>query len=308
MKQNIPFLRLLSLALLLSFTACTKDHSTDETKDNSEISVHSDDELFITSEIDWVFTEVSQMMDLGSNISPRQQDNMICDATVALDLISNPRTVTITYNGGNCLPNRSREGVIVLSVAQGMELQNAGAVFKVSFKDFKITRKSDKKSITVNGEQTYTNVSGGSLIGLSSQDGDVVHTVVSNGLSLTFKDGSKRTWQVAQKRIYTYNNGIVATVLGMRTENNDSKVAVWGTNRFGTAFTSSITDPLVIRQDCSFRLTSGTIKHTVGAVTATATFGLDASGSPVSCPAGNYFYKLEWTGPNGNSLSAILAY
>ncbi|HRN55726.1 MAG TPA: hypothetical protein PLL71_04710, partial [Agriterribacter sp.] len=127
-------------------------------------------------------------------------------------------------------------------------------------------------------------------------------------ISVAFNNGAKRSWQTAQERVFTYDNGVVLTVSGTHTENNDNQVAVWGTNRFGTSFTSAITDPLIIRQDCSFRLTGGEIQRKVGSATATATFGLDAAGNPVSCPAGNYYYKLVWEGPNGNSITAILAY
>ncbi|HRO45461.1 hypothetical protein [Agriterribacter sp.] len=306
MKQNRWFLRVLSFALLLSFIACKKDNHSATEKDDPEVSVHSDDELFFTSEIDGVFYDANLLLEAGS-VSARHQDNIICDATIAVDQLSNPQTITITYDGAGCIGTRSREGVVVLSAPQGMQWKNAGAAVKVEFKDLKITRKSDKKSIAINGEQTYTNTSGGLLLKLATLE-SITHTVTSSGLSVTFNNGSKRNWQVAQQRVFTYDNGIVVAVSGTHAEGNNTQVAVWGTNRFGAAFTSAITDPLVIRQDCNFRLTGGAVKHTVGSATATAVFGLDASGNPVSCPSGNYYYKLVWTGPNGNSITAMVAY
>lgn len=306
MKQRIHFLGLLSFALLISSVACKKDSHSAAEKDDQEITVHADDETFFTSETDAVFSEANLLLEAGS-VNPRHQDNPICDATVAVDLLSNPQTITITYNGAGCLGNRTRKGEIVLSAPQGTQWKNAGASVKITFKDFKITRNSDKKSVTINGEQTYTNTSGGLLLKLASLEA-ITHTVTSNGLSVTFDNGSKRSWQVAQQRVFTYNKGIVITVLGMHTEGNNTQIAVWGTNRFGVAFATSITEPLIIRQDCNFRLTGGAVKHTVGSAAATATFGLDAAGNPVSCPAGNYYYKLVWTGPNGNAVTAILAY
>lgn len=306
MKQNMHFLQLFSFALLLSFTACKKDNHSVTEKDDPEISVHADDEAFFTSETDAVFSDANLALDAGS-ASPRHQDNIICDASIAVDLLNNPQTITISFNGGECLGSRTREGLIVLSAPTGTQWKNAGASFKIEYKDFKVTRKRDKKSITINGEQTFTNVSGGLLVQLSSLE-SIIHTVSSTGLNVAFNSGAKRSWQIAQKRIFTYDNGAVVSVSGTHTENDDSQVAIWGTNRFGTSFTSSITDPLVIRQDCSFRLTGGEIKHKVGSATATATFGLDAAGKPVSCPSGNYYYKLVWAGPNGNSVTAMVAY
>ncbi len=306
MKQKIHFLHLFSLALLLSITACKKDNHSTAEKNDSEIAVHADDQAFFTAETDAVFSDANLVLDAGS-ASPRHQDNVICDASIAVDLLSNPQTITLSFNGEECLGGRSRQGVIVLSTPTGTLWQNAGASFKVEYKDFKVTRNRDKKSITINGEQTFTNVSGGLLVQLSSLE-SITHTVSSAGMQVAFNNGTKRSWEIAQKRVFTYDNGVVASVSGIHTENNDNQIAVWGTNRFGTAFTSSITDPLVIRQDCSFRLTTGEIKHKISSATATATFGLDADGNPVSCPSGNYYYKLVWVGPNGNSLTAMVAY
>ena len=306
MKQNIRFLQLLSFALLISATACKKDNHSVEEKDDPEISVHADDEAFFTSETDAIFSDANQVLDNGA-ASPRHQDNIICDASIAVDFMSNPQTITIAFNGEDCLGGRTREGVIVFSAPMGTQWKNAGASFKIEYKDFKVTRKRDKKSITINGEQTFTNVSGGLLAQLSSLQ-TITHTVSSTGLNVAFNNGAKRSWQTAQKRVFTYDNGAVLSVSGTHTENDDNHIAIWGNNRFGTPFTSSITDPLVIRQDCDFRLTGGEIKHQLASATATATFGLDAGGDPTSCPSGNYYYKLVWTGPNGNSLTAIVAY
>ncbi|HEY0355689.1 MAG TPA: hypothetical protein VGC29_05770, partial [Flavisolibacter sp.] len=127
-------------------------------------------------------------------------------------------------------------------------------------------------------------------------------------ISITFDDNSQRTWNVARKRVFTYNNGVVLTITGTHTEGNNTQIAEWGTNRFGHAFTTSITQPLVFRQDCLLRLTSGQVKHE-GFATATVTFGLDASGNATTCPgSGHYYLKINWTGPNGNSQELIKPY
>ena len=138
----------------------------------------------------------------------------------------------------------------------------------------------------------------------------ITHSITSSGLSITFDNGTQRTWQVSKQRVFTFvNNSGVITTTGTHTDGAVANIAEWGTNRFGKAFATSITEPLIVKQDCSFRLTSGQVKHTTGGITATATFGLDATGNPTSCPgSGNYYYKVIWTGPNGNSLTVILPY
>lgn len=107
--------------------------------------------------------------------------SLICDATVAADMLSNPRTITITYNGTNCIGNRTRTGIVILSMNANARWKNPGAVINVSLQNLKITRLSDNKSITLNGTQTYTNVSGGLLINLPTL-GTITHTITSSNL------------------------------------------------------------------------------------------------------------------------------
>jgi len=238
----------------------------------------------------------------------RVHTNIICDATVAFDTTADPLTATITYNGTNCLGTRTRTGVVVLSMAKGVHWKDANAAINVTFQNFKVTRLSDNKSITINGTMTYTNVSGGLLINLASL-GTVTHSITSSNMSVTFDDNTQRTWQVAKERTFSYDNGVVISTSGTHTDGSVTHIAEWGTNRLGHTFTSSTVEPIVIRQDCNWRVVSGQIKHTTALVTAVATFGLDAAGNATSCPGtGHYYFKIVWTGPGGNSLTLIMPY
>ena len=99
------------------------------------------------------------------------------------------------------------------------------------------------------------------------------------------------------------------TISGNHSENGATNISEWGTNRFGRTFYTSTPVPVVIRQDCSFRVTSGQVKHELPNFMATATFGLNAEGNATTCPgSGSYYYKLTWTGPSGNSKTLILPY
>ncbi|HRN56065.1 MAG TPA: hypothetical protein PLL71_06420, partial [Agriterribacter sp.] len=114
MKQRMHFLRFLSFALLISSAACKKDNPSVTEQNDPEIAVHADDEAFFTAETDALFANVNEVLDDGYS-SPRRQDNIICDASIAVDILSNPQTITVTFNGGECLENKIREGIIVLS-------------------------------------------------------------------------------------------------------------------------------------------------------------------------------------------------
>lgn len=308
MKARLLSFAVAILSVSVLFTACQKD--ADTPSDNSaETTTHSDDQSRFSNEIDAAGTDVNASLEATSGFTGRTENiQVVCDATVAIDTVSNPRTITITYNGSNCLGGRTRTGVIVVSMAQGVRWKNAGAVLNVSFQNLKITRVIDNKSITINGTQTYTNVSGGLLVNLPTLN-TITHAITSSNMSVTFDNNAQRNWQVARQRVFTYNNGIVMTSTGTHSAGGVTGIAEWGTNRFGNAFTSAIAQPLVIRQDCNFRLVSGKITHSTALFNAAVTFGLDATGAPTGCPGlGSYFLKIEWTGPSGVPRTLILPY
>lgn len=313
MKTKILSLFAAALCLTLSFISCQKDagDSSGSNDNTEEVTKHSDDDSRFSNESDGVANEINGVLETTAGFTgrPGGLQGFICDADIVVDTVSNPRTITITFDGTACVPGRTRTGKIIVSMAQGVRWNNAGAQINVTFQNFKITRTIDNKSITFNGTQTYTNVSGGLVINLASL-GNITHTITSNNLSVTFDNGQQRTWQVARQRQFTYNNGVVITVTGMHTEGNVTGVAEWGTNRFGHSFTTSISSPLIFRQDCAFRLTAGEVKHATQLFNATVTFGLNASGNPTGCPgaAATYFLKAVWTGPLGNTHSVILPY
>jgi len=308
MKARLLSFAVAILSVCILFTACQKDAGTPNDY-STETTTHSDDQSRFSNEIDAAGTDVNAALEVTSGFTGRIENiQVICDATVVIDTVSNPRTITITYNGSNCFGGRTRTGVIVISMAPGVRWKNAAAVLNVSFQNLKITRVVDNKSITINGTQTYTNVSGGLLVNLPTLN-TITHTITSSNMSVTFDNNSQRNWQVARQRVFTYNNGIVVTSTGTRSDGGVTGIAEWGTNRFGTSFTTVITQPLVIRQDCNFRLVSGKVTHTTALFNAAVTFGLDVNGAPTSCPGlASYFLRIEWTGPSGIPRTLILPY
>lgn len=307
MQINFRMLPVFTLALLTTFTACKKDSKP--AASDAELTTQADDQNRVSSQIDIVANDVTAAIESSASFSGRVQNPpaVSCDATVTFDSVSNPRKVTINYNG-SCNGGYTRNGTVMVSMPANLRWKDQGATITLSYQNLKITRKTDSKSITINGSQTITNVSGGLLYNLPNLP-SITHTVSSSGMSITFDDNTQRNWQIATRRVFVFNNGvIILTVTGNNTVGANGGIAVWGVNRFGKDFTTSITQPLVIRSDCAFRLTAGEVKHE-GFGTATASFGLDAMGNPTPCPAtGNYYFKLTWTGSNGKTVSAILPY
>ena len=317
MKTKIT-LFLATALFVASFTACKKDENNSKNDDSTdtEVAVQSNDQSRFSSEIDAAVNDADFSMENAAGFTSRISQGQsllpdsVCDANIAVDVASDPKTITITYNGGNCLGTRTRTGSVVIAMAQGVKWSDPGAHVTLTFHDLKITRVSDNKSITINGTQTYTNVSGGLLINLLSL-GTITHLITSSNMSITFDDGTQRTWNVAKQRVYSFAGANVSvTVSGTHTEGTVTNIAEWGTNRLGHAFTSSTVQPVVIRSDCDFRIVSGEIKHTLPHVSADATFGLDSSGNPTSCPGagGHYYFKIVYTGSGGNTITLIMPY
>jgi hypothetical protein len=305
MKTRLLFFISLSIFLF----SCSKDNVT-ATDYITEVSEHADDQSRFSAAVDASVNDANSAMEASIGFSGKNENiqSLICDATITIDTTGANRTLIITYNGANCLGNYTRTGSIQISMSQAVRWRNAGATINVNFQNLKITRLSDNKSITINGLQQITNLSGGLLINLAGTD-SIIHTLTSNNMSVTFDNGNQRTWQVARRRSFRYNNGIVITTTGMHTSGTTTGITEWGTNRFGHIFTTAIAQPLIIRQDCNFRLVSGKINHWTDLFNAQVMFGLDAAGNPTGCPgASDYYLKIEWRGPSNIVRTVILPY
>ncbi|HEX6914128.1 MAG TPA: hypothetical protein VF145_02735 [Chitinophagaceae bacterium] len=313
MKRVTHLVAAFAMSTLL-FTACKKDSSTTNPLDESEteLTFQSDDQARISGETDEVADEINAVIETSPALQGKSTGTQaLCNATVTFDTLSNPRTATITYNGLNCIGNRSRTGVVVVSIPAGVKWKDAGAVITVTITNLKITRVSDGKFITINGTKQITNVTGGRMMDLPSM-GTIIHTIASNNMTVKFDTSTQqRSWNIARKRTFTYaNNSVVISTTGNHTIGTNTKVAEWGTNRFGHPFVTSIQEPLLVRQSCQFRLTGGVVKHELVNRNLTVTFGLDAQGNAMTtCPGSSPFYmKLVWIGPNNITYTVIRPY
>jgi hypothetical protein len=315
MKKSISCLSVAAfLSIGLFFSSCKKSdvNNNDSTATEAELKTQSDDQERFTSETDAVTDDANASLENSgtSNVGETPQTPElphVCDFTVAVDTVASPRTITLTYTGAGCLGNRTRTGKVVLSFSPNFRWAQAGSSYTVTYQNLKITRNGDGKAITLNGTKTITNISGGKLRNLATRGSAIIHEITSSNMSVTFDNGTQRTWQIAKRRTFTYDNGIVIAVSGVGTAS--AGLAEWGINRFGKEFTNSILEPLVIKQSCDFRLVSGKTAHTVGVFSSSITFGLDANGAAVTtCPAGAFYYKAVWTGAAGNTYTVIAPY
>jgi len=309
MINKLRFVLIAITAISVTFSSCKK--STVESDWTNELKTHTDDQSRVSSETDEVFNDANAIIDATVAFNGRVEglNSVICNATVVLDSTLILRRITVTYNGLNCAGTRSRTGVILLTIPLSQHWGDVGAVLTANIQNLAITRVSDNKSIVINGTHIITNVTGGRLRDLSTL-GTIIHDISSAGMTITFDDGSQRVWQVAKRRTFTYNNGIVISTVGTHTDGTTTGISEWGNNRFGNPFTTAITQPMIIRQDCDFRLVSGQVTHQRLAAVVVVTFGLDSNGDASSCPAvgSSYYLKLVWTSATGVVRTFILPY
>ncbi|HEV3326363.1 MAG TPA: hypothetical protein VG052_12185 [Puia sp.] len=310
--------------------SCNKSSSnSNAATSNTDLQTTSDDQTQVSSESDAAFDDANIAMathntvtgaSLPSAIRYTEIDgpggdstqSPICDATISVDSTSNPRTITITYNGTNCALNRSRTGSIVISIDSGIQWRNPGAVATVTFNNLTITSLITNKKIIISGTHTYTNVSGGSLISLPLNTGDsIIHTITSNNMAVTFSNNTQRTWNVARRRVFTYNGGYVISTSGTGTVGSTTGVSEWGEDRFGSNFQVAIVQPRVISESCGWQMTSGEVEITNTYGVTTVTYGLNASGVATGCPVGSatYYFELSWvSASSGKTYTFIMPY
>src|SRR6185369_2952999 len=133
----------------LIFTSCQKSIGTVD--ESTEVSAQADDQSNVSTDVDEVANDADLMLESSGSFSGRGESvqSLLCNATVVIDTASNPRTITITYNGLNCIGNLNRTGVVVISMPQNIRWRDAGAAITITFQNLRITRVRDNKSITI---------------------------------------------------------------------------------------------------------------------------------------------------------------
>lgn len=309
-------LAIATIVLAISFTACKKDKDTpgDDLKvanDNAKVQGDMDQAL---NEINDAFSKSSLAL-RTDGVASAQSWQGPCDAVVDTTLLDTDKQITFTFNGtSTCIANRVRSGVIVAKLIAGNRWKDVGAVLQIVFVDFKVSYLSSNIAFTYNGAKTITNVDGGLVRNLGQGTSTVVHKVRGN-LSVTFDDGSERTWWVARRNTYDFNSGnIKFTSAGDSLMANPDSVlalipiAVGGTNRFGNSFIYRAPVDIVSLAGCGWdKPVNGQRIYVYNNRTVTITFGVDAQGN-ASGGTCAYGFKVEWIRANGQIGTAVISY
>lgn len=304
------------VAATLSFVACKKDKKNVEPTETDETAVfaqHSVDQNNSTNVADMSIDDAENAL-APSSLSGFKTSTYanLCGAIVDTSFITSQKKVVITYTGTSCDGLRNRSGVITAQLTSGNKWRDVGAVLTISYTNFKVTVISTGKSTTLNGTHKITNVTGGIVahIGLSPNPSTITRKIRANNMSITFDDGTVRTWSAARQRTWTGSAGIATSlsISGDTILSGVSNTEAWGVNRAGNAFTTVMNTPLVVNSTCGwFSPISGKKTHTVNTRVSAITFGTDASGAVVSSGCPNHFI-INWTSPMGVAKSYIGSY
>lgn len=314
MKKTFIRLSIACLCAGLVFTSCSKssDDNNNVAPATESQQTAAGDDTRAQNESDAGASDAETA--ISSNGSTRRTSgaSLIEGATIDGSDSAAHKRLVIMYDGSTTVGGRKRSGSITAQLTSGTSWDNQNAVITITYNNYKATRVSDGKTITINGSCTYQNTSGGSISTMTIIDSRT-RTIRSTNMSVTFDDNTQRTWSVAKKRVITcqtigssytiktYGDTIIAG-----HSNDSTHVAVWGKTRFGTTFYTLIVDndPITWKtSSCTSTPTSGIVSVQGLVDVLTIKYGVDASGTATTTNNCSYGIKVSWA-----SSFAILGY
>lgn len=297
----------LLLASTLAFTSCKKKQAF-----KNEDGQASADNRTVQSENDAAVNDVNTEISNNSLLRGRTSGATSIQRVLGITATGynvdttgiHQGTIKINYDG-TTINNRSRTGSIRLTIqnyAQGKRWKDAGCVLQVDYLSYKITRASDSKSVQFNGTQLLTNITGDGWWELlvTKTKSSIATSVTGTNLNVLFDDGKTAVYNINRKFTYTYpNNILTCTGEGIGSADGLSSLENYGTTRDGDAFTSQVSTPIVWNFTCGWWAPiqgKAVIKVDSKDFSLDCTFGVDASGNPVSVGANQcpYGWKVEW--------------
>jgi hypothetical protein len=306
-KQLFTLPLMLVAALMLMLSACKKDDNTDD-------SVSAEDHANVSNSLNASTDDAANIAGGIQTLSGKTDGYIsICGATIDSSQKSSG-IITVTYAAAGCGNGINRTGTVTLTLqnyVSGTRWKDAGAVLQIDYNNLLITNVVTGAHITLNGTHYLTNETGGLawriMDGLDV--GTVTHRHTATNFTLTFADGSVRTWSVNRLRTFT-NNGSVKTVTvsSDHTENGVANADAWGTNRKGDAFVNAIITPISSNSTCGYyHPTVGEFTHKVANRMVDILYGVDANGNPVSGTNCAYGLKITYT-KNTLTKTKIVSY
>jgi len=318
MKKLFIYLGLILLASAL-IISCKKKVEEVVLDDNTK--QFNEDANEIKSESDNVDNDINSSINntsLGGRTSASYSSEL-CGVTIDSSQIVN-KILFYNFDGVTpCFsPSRTRGGQIKVELINGNSWKDMGAVLKLNYTNFKITKLSNNKSITFNGIKTLKNVNGINWFTFLVGTSNFKFQERALNVQVSFNDGTQATWNSTRITTWNYIGANVTpnipygyvkfTSNGDTILNGVNNIDSWGINRFGEAFRTAYQSPWISNSYCGFgRPNSGSLIHQVGVNNLSIELGVDQNGnaSTLNCA---YGYKIGWTPLGGSAQTLILSY
>jgi hypothetical protein len=303
MKRSIYYSLLMLCLSTFLFIGCKKEKQDDPlVNDLAAERVNAADESEVQGEVDQAADDANAAINNFGHMSGRYAaGGPVCGATVVPD--SAQKMVMITFDDSTACNGKKRSGTIKVQLTGALKWKDQDALITITFINYKVTRLSDNKSLTLNGSKSVKNLSGG----LVWKDTSVVHRIRAVDLLLTFDDGTTRKWSLARK--ITFHRAGMARhikVEGDTTIGGTMGTVMWGTTRHNHTFINSLSTPIRATHFCGWHRPIDGVREHSGGKSFKTTFGLDANGNKVSGNCATHF-KIEMNTPNG-PMSKLLPY
>lgn len=305
----------LFLAVLIAFgtTSCKKDKTTatDDSTNTASLQNTANDENQVSSATDEATNDINAVIGGTGGLKSTGGWHLPCNATIdSSTVLQDTITYYITYNGKNCRGNLDRHGKVEIKKNVNTRWHQAGAVIYYKFIDLKVTHVRTNKSITLNGQKKYTNVSGG-LVWMIPQYISSVTFEDEGNMTVTFENNTVKSWNVARQTTFTFSttdNEYVLTVNGFGSADGYNNLVLWGINRNTEQFYIQILQSVIHRQYCGWDPCTGQKKIMIPSDSkgATLTFGYNDNDEPVTgndCPTK---YKVDWYKGNKSGTLYLL--
>lgn len=317
--KSILFLALLNIAGATLFSSCFKNKNNAQLDAN--IEQHNKDANEYKGQLDQTDNDINNALSdipaFGKNESGLELfSSPLCGCTIDSTDIDQ-KILYFNFDGVTpCFsPSVTRSGQIKVQLTSGNYWRDAGAVLTETFNDYKITRLSDNKSIMFNGVKTLENVNGHDWLAFLTSQNTFMYRERAFNIDVTFDNNQQAVWNSARTTEWSYVQAgggipyarIAFEANGDTSLNGFNTVDSWGTNRFGSAFTTYYNTSVNSNTYCGlWRFTSGELVHNVDNNNFTLTLGVDQNGNPSSAACA-YGFKVEWSNGN-NNYEVVLSY
>jgi hypothetical protein len=286
---------LVMVAVALCFNSCRKENLSDASQSAKDATAMSNVLNATGNDADIAAAQVSS---IAGKTNGNIHLGALCNSAVITDTSSTNKQITINYTGAFSCNGVIETGTVTIQLTNGNYWRDTGAVLTVTINNLQFTDVATGGTYTLSGAYTITNVNGGLLYDMfvNGASGPIIRrhqTIGSQPITITFANGSSRSWTFDRTRTFTTYNGLINVSLSSQASNN---IAMSGTNRYGESFQDVIASPIQATNNpgCLWKPWTGTWQHNIDNKTTTIQFGTDINGNQIgsegTCASGDGYF------------------